>query len=278
MAGDRQHYIPAALIGGFGRPAVDRRLRHATVAVRKQSTGLVVPVFPTADSVGVGKGVYRLHGDAPGIDRNVIDKLWGAVEPHIPGLVERLTYERLEPGDSEALLAYAAMAAVRHPKFALIAAEWQRRHDLPEPVGDDIHLMRVHALENQLREVKKYRWRVLHSPPGNRRFMVSDRGWMLVGGDLPAVLLPMGPRVAILGYPDDPALPPRRPPFEEHFGVVDSWIEWFNAATWADHEYTDLLIAHPDDLEQLEHIRDHDQVIVNGHGPFVGRYSAGLYD
>jgi hypothetical protein len=31
--------------------------------------------------------------------------------------------------------------------------------------------------------------------------------------------LPMGSRVAILGYLDDPGLPPRRPAFEEHLDL-----------------------------------------------------------
>ena len=43
------------------------------------------------------------------------------------------------------------------------------------------------------------------------------------------LFLPMGPRVAILGYLDDPQLPPRRPPFEEHLDLCDSMIEWFNS-------------------------------------------------
>ncbi len=60
----------------------------------------------------------------------------------------------------------------------------------------------------------------------------ADRGWIYVEEpEVPScgLFLPMGPRVAILGYLDDPQLPPRRPPFEEHLDLCDSMIEWFNS-------------------------------------------------
>jgi hypothetical protein len=50
----------------------------------------------------------------------------------------------------------------------------------------------------------------------------------------------MGPRVAILGYLDDPALPPGRPPFEEHLDLCQSTTEFLNAAAW-DDPFTELL-------------------------------------
>lgn len=278
MAGDRQHYIPAALIGGFGRPAADGRLRHATVAVRLQATGAVLPRFRKAETVGYEKRIYRLKKQLPGVDPDVIDNIWKGIEQEIPALVERLDARQVAPGDDETLLAYAATASVRHPTFARVADDWQKRHGQPLPVGDDVNVMRVQALANQFPAVRSWRWRVLHSPPGDRRFMISDRGWSLVGDAVLTILLPMGPRVAILGYPDDPALPPRRPPFEEHLDVVDSWIGWFNAATWADHEFTNLLIAHPDDLALLEQLPDHNDLRVNQHGPYMGRNAWGLCD
>lgn len=51
-------------------------------------------------------------------------------------------------------------------------------------------------------------------PADAPRFMITNRGWMYIGQeDWPndGLLLPMGPRVAILGYLDDPGLPPRPP-------------------------------------------------------------------
>ena len=41
--------------------------------------------------------------------------------------------------------------------------------------------------------------------------------------------LPVGPRVGILGYLEDPRLSPRRSPFSEHRELTLSWAQWFNA-------------------------------------------------
>lgn len=48
------------------------------------------------------------------------------------------------------------------------------------------------------------------------------------------LLFPMGPRVAILGYLDDPGLSPRRAAFEEHLDQCQSTIDYLNAAAWDD--------------------------------------------
>ena len=110
--------------------------------------------------------------------------------------------------------------------------------------------------------------------------MVTDRGWMYVGmEDWPThgLLLPMGPRVAILGYLDDPGLPPARPPFEEHLDLCPSIVTWINAAAWAD-PYIDLLIAHPDDRDCLVTLPDHQDLRINTFGPYRNRTSVGLLD
>jgi len=126
---------------------------------------------------------------------------------------------------------------VRHPSFEAVTADHQARQGLPALQGDDVQYARVLALGNQRPVMPTWRWRVLHSPADAPRFMISDRGWMYVGmEDWPTheLLFPIGPRVAILGYLDDPGLPPRRPAFEEHLDLCPSTIDWINAAAWDD--------------------------------------------
>lgn len=80
---------------------------------------------------------------------------------------------------------------------------------------------------NQRPVIPAWRWRVLHSPSDAPRFMLTDRGWIYVGmEDWPThgLLLPMGPRVAILGYLDDPGLPSAPPPFEEYLYLCPSTV------------------------------------------------------
>jgi hypothetical protein len=76
VSGKKQHYLPAVLIGGVGVAAASGRLRDATVAVRRTATGAVDPVDPRAGSIAWLPGMYRLAAPPPGIDRDIMDKLW----------------------------------------------------------------------------------------------------------------------------------------------------------------------------------------------------------
>lgn len=236
MSGKDQHYLPASLIGGFGKPAANGKLREARAAVRRKATRAVDSAFPKAQKLAYRPGMYRLAAPPAGVDRDVVDKLSDPVETALRDLVARLTVRRLQPGDDALLYDYAACAGVRHPSFEDVVADHQARHGQPTPQGDGLQYARVLALGNQRPVMPTWRWRVLHSPVDAARFMITDRGWLYVGmEDWPThgLLLPMGPRVAILGYLDDPGLPPRRPAFEEHLDLCESTIEYASAAlTW----------------------------------------------
>lgn len=150
-------------------------------------------------------------------------------------------------------------------------------------VEDDVQWARVVALTSQRKAVETWRWRVLHSPPDGKRLMVTDMGCVIVtsgryafgeqvdGIQRKGMLLPMSPRVAILGYLDDPKLPPPRPAFEEHRDLCDGWIEQVNAFAWSDQNIT-TLIAHPDDKGRLarvpEKLAGQGQQLPGDYGPY----------
>jgi hypothetical protein len=280
VSGTNQHYLPASLIGGFGRPAAGGRLREARVAVRRKITGTVDSGYPKAETLAYRPGMYRLAAPPAGVDPDVVDKMWDPVENSLHDLVVRLDSRQLVPGDDALLFDYAATAGVRHPSFEAVAADHQARHGMPALQGDSVQYARVLALGNQRPVMPTWRWRVLHCPADTPRFMITDRGWMYVGQeDWPThgLLLPMGPRVAILGYLDDPALPPCRPAFEEHLDLCQSMIDYLNAAAW-DDPYIDVLIAHPDDRNRLASLPDHRNLRINSLGPYRNRKSVGLFD
>jgi hypothetical protein len=248
--------------------------------VRRKATGAVENGFPKAEKLAYRPGMYRLASPPAGVDPDVVDRLWDPVETGLRDLADRLAARRLQPGDDRLLFDYAATAGVRHPSFEAVAADYQVRQGLPALRGDDLQYARVLALGNQRPVMPAWRWRVLHSPADAPRFMLTDRGWMYVGmEDWPThgLLLPMGPRVAILGYLDDPGLPPARPPFEEHLDLCPSTVTWINAAAWAD-PYINLLIAHPDDRDRLAALPDHQDLRINTFGPYRNRTSVGLLD
>ena len=250
------------------------------MAVRRKATGRVDVGFPKAEKLAYRPGMYRLASPPPGVDRDIVDRLWNPVETGLSDLAARLAARRLQPGDHQLLFDYAATAGVRHPAFEAVVADYQARHGMSPLQGDDLQYARVLALHNQRPVMPTWRWRVLHSPIGAPRFMITDRGWMYVGmEDWPThgLFLPMGPRVAILGYLDDPGLPPSRPAFEEHLDLCSSTVIWINAAAWAD-PYIELLIAHPDDRDRLTALPDHGNLRINALGPYRNRKSVGLLD
>jgi hypothetical protein len=236
--------------------------------------------FPKAEKLAFRPGMYRLAAPPPGVDPDAVDKLWDPVEHSLRDLAARLATRQLQPGDDELLFDYAATTGVRHPSFEAVVAHHQAQHGGPALQGDAVQYARVLALGNQRPVMPQWRWRVLHSPPDAPRFMITDRGWMYVGmEDWPThgLFLPMGPRVAILGYLDDPGLPPKQPAFEEHLDLCTNTVNWINSAAWAD-PYIDLLIAHPDDRDRLADLPDHQNLRINTLGPYRNRKSVGLLD
>ena len=210
MSGKRQHYLPASLLGGFGERAPTAKSREAKLVARRKATGRVDRGTCKAENEAFRIGMYRLAAPPPGVDRDIIDRLWNPVEGALPDLIRRLTDGKLSRGDDQLLFSYVAMAAVRHLSFEDVAKDWQNRHGGAPPVGDQVQLMRAEGLRNQLAQLVLWRWRVLHVPTDVSQLMVTDRGWMYVGEPERqdhSLFLPMGPRVALLGYLDSADLP-----------------------------------------------------------------------
>lgn len=190
-------------------------------------------------------------------------------------MVARLDAAELEEDDTDKWIWYAAMAGVRHPTaFAVVAGEHQRTRGEPEPVGDQLQVMRVEGLLNGQRDMHEWRWRVLHAAQEAARFVLSDRGWNVVREPVHerwGLWVPVGPRVGLLGYLEDPDLPPRQPPFSEHCELTLSWTAWFSGIAFSDQTMTHAVFAHPDDEQRLRSAVPGDSVPVTALGPYRGR-------
>ncbi len=282
MANDRQHYLPAALLGGFGEPNRRRKGgRYATIAVRDLATGCVR--LSNADSEAHRRALYRLEAPPPGVDRDVVDKLWDEIEPGLPDLVRRVESRALLDGDEQRLINYAASIWVRHPRFSKVAEQHQEKRGSPLPTADGVQAMRVEGFMNQRPTIATWRWRILHGCPDAARFVISDMAFIAIadhpGGDESAnlhhaVFVPLSPKVGLLGYLDHPCLPARRPPFSEHRDVVPSWVDWLNACATSRGRGTPMepsaVFGHPDDADALAAIPDANAVRPNARGPFRG--------
>ncbi len=282
MAADRQHFLPAALLGGFGRPDPRcRSARYATIAVRDLATGNVR--CSNALSEAHRRALYRLEAPPPGVDPDVVDKIWDQIEPGLPELVRRVERQALIADDEGKLLDYAASVWVRHPSFSDVAARHQASRGEPVPTGDAVQVMRVEALRDLRKIIPTWRWRVLHACADAPRMVISDLGFIGIadhpGGDETAALryavfLPLSPRVGLLAYMDHHSLPSRRPIFSEHRDVVPSWVEWLNACATSRDRGTLIepraVFGHPDDTVALRVLPDAKRVRPNAYGPFRG--------
>ncbi len=282
VSGDHQHYLSAALIGGFGIARAGKPLRKAQIVVRELASGEVHRA--AAEDVAHRRALYRLLAPGSGVPADIVDKLWTPVEKDLPAMVARLEATALEGDDPEKWIWYAAMAGVRHPTaFRALAVHHQQSRGEPEPVGDQLQALRVEALLNGQEAMHRWRWRVLHSPSDGPRFVLSDRGWNIVrepSHDIHGVWLPVGPRVGILGYLDDPRLPSRREPFSEHRELTLSWAQWFSATAFSDTTITHAVFAHPEDEQRLRDAVKAEDVRVTQLGPYRGLHwrAATLFD
>ena len=85
MTGNKQHFLLAAVIGGFGRVAAGGSLREADVQWRRREWEKSRPA--RADSIGYVKRIYRLSAPPPGVSADRVDELWDHFEHPLPGVI-----------------------------------------------------------------------------------------------------------------------------------------------------------------------------------------------
>lgn len=265
MTGAKQHYLPAALIGGFGR-SQGTSPREAVVQWRRRNW--TAPRETKAENIGFVKALYRLSNPPPGADRDRVDQIWKFVEPHLPGAIERLSRRQQTAQDELVLINYVAAAGVRHPDFEPAVNRWLSEQRQGTVAGDQLQLVRVQSLAEALTYVRALRWRVLHSPKRAHRFILSDRGWTYFGQearDGRGLFIPLSGRVALLAWytgTDAGGF--------DHQVLRPSWVKWLNAATWA--EAPQFVVGGPDDIAMLTRLQTPNEIgpSLNGVGPYQG--------
>lgn len=243
-SGERQHYLPATLLGGFG-VARSGRLREAELRWRRRNSSTVLAT--KADAIGWRSRMYRLTTPAPGVDPDVVDAVWDIIEPRLRQVVGELEAGSTDPVIQQAFLVYAAMVGVRHPDFGGALNRWFAEAGRPATSGDAIQMARLEVMSNGLQTLlPSMRWRFLHSPPDAPRFTISDRGWTYIGQhdrQGRGLYIPLNTRVAAVGW-EGPA------GGFDHRVLRPNYVRWLNAATWTDAP--EFVVAHPHSEAELE--------------------------
>ncbi|MET9452673.1 hypothetical protein [Streptomyces cinerochromogenes] len=276
-SGAKQHYVPAALIGGFGETADHRRPRDAVVCWRRRGWGVARET--KAEAIGWHWGMYRLENPAHGLDPDVVDAVWDVIEPGISGAVRRFESGTDTAGEREWLVVYASMAGVRHPDFKFAINRWLAEWGKPGVRGDDVHRVRLEALENGLVPMSNWRWRILRSPPEAPRFTLNDRAWSYLpqlrrqARGRRALYLPLNSRVAAVAW------------LGESIGGFDhqvlrpNWVRWLNTVTWT--TAPTFAVGHRDEAAALGAERtlgEVEKAITLRNGSFQGVTGKYLFD
>jgi hypothetical protein len=234
MSGAKQHFIPAAIIGGFGQPK-GSVLRDAVMAVWRW--GNPKRVFnKTAEKIGWLPNLYTLVDPQGGVSPDVVDTLWTKIEPSMLSSIRALANGAVTPDQEEALCYYIASSACRHPSFKDLVNEHRRKEGQSSASPDELLAYRVDSLQKTVAQVREWRWRVLVSPEDAQRFIGSDLGsakFSTPEAPGSGIFFPLTPDIGVLGfiYDADRHLH-YRPGFSERLILVPSAVRWLNAAVW----------------------------------------------
>jgi hypothetical protein len=273
VTGDKQHFLPAALIGGFGRVAASGSLREAEILWRRRGWQRSRPAV--AENIGYVNKMYRLAAPPPGVSADRVDELWDQFEGPLPGAIVRAAARQETSADRMTLIKYVAAAGVRHPDFGAAVNRWRAELGMRLVTGDEVHVERVSVLTRGLKLVEGFRWRFVHSPAFGPRLVLNDRGWSYIGQqDWPGrgLWVPLNSKVALLAW-----LQRGVEGVFDHLTLWPGWATGLNTATWVDAP--SFVAGHPDDGCLLDQLTDTDDVApkLERFGPYRDRRLQGLF-
>ena len=276
------HYLPAALIGGFGaREARQRKsgLRYFNVAIRRREKPDEVKIR-SAEKVARSIGVYRLESPPEDLSENFIDDLWNTYESGLPGAIERFGVGAWTDRDWNTVLLHLVAAAVRHPDFERVATEYRaaRGDSISHP--DEVQHERLVTLQNTPALLAEGRCAIVRAPEDGHGLVINDKGFATVRdpyNGYRGVLFPLSGQVAVLCVPYVGKVEGRTTAWLcADLIMTPATVEMWNLLSWQ-HVESGLVIGHPDDKCQLARLDD-SQPNLPRLGPYRGRGVEGAFE
>ena len=209
MAGDRQHHVPAALIGRFSTDATAKRARQRKVWVKGSDSAL--PIQKRAERVAHRVGLYDTHdGLAADLD---VDAAWG-YEPLLPRALDALS-DRTKPLRAstwvDTLVPFVSGVFCRGPGFVehfrtrvpglLDEQQGERRMSFEDSAT------RARLLDYQMlmAPIMASRWVVAHFS-SSAEIVTSDSAFcMFSTPDGDGYAIPVDPRTVLMLLPPSPS-------------------------------------------------------------------------
>src|ERR1700674_1532053 len=268
--GREQHYLPASVIGGFGRLRGSRR-RTALMAVRDKTTPSIQ--FKSARDVAFEPDLYTLTNPPLGLAADVVEQIWTRLEGPLPGTFRALAVRTISAQQIQHLLFYVAACAARHPSVVnTVINPHRKKAGLPPITGDLAVMVRPELVLNTLKQILSWRWRVFQCSPDADPLVINDQGFCYVGEQgrkTSGLLVPLLPGLAVFGSDDQWELP-----FTERRTLTALSIAFVNHVTCL--YAPSRVYGHPDTPEVLERI--HVEPSVNRVCPFMFRHGGGFFD
>ena len=276
------HYLPAALIGGFGTPETRKGKtgnRFATVAVREHAHPSVV-TRKRAEKVAKKIGEYWVEHRQRGFHRTSSTATGTSTSRTYRARCRRLGDRPWTERDWETIRKHVVAEAVRNPDFERAAADYRAAKGDPIAHRDEVQYERLVTLVNTPTLLARSRFAVVRTPEDGHRFVINDKGFTTVAdpyNNQKGVLFPLSGSVAVLCVPEVGDVP----------GRVDAWlcadltltpgaVEGWNLASWQQKE-TLLIIGHPDDEGRIADF-DRRPLVFPALGPYRNRGVEGAFE
>ena len=279
------HYLPASMIGGFGVAETGNRsgsLRLARVAVRLAADPDRVLPNQRAETIAKERNAYALENPPPGVDRNIIDRIWDSYEAKLPGAIDALSRGTYTANEWQTVLEHVNGQSARSPDYLVRAAKYLAEQGISAPTRDQLQLERLKTLAATPAFMADCRFALVRRPVDGPRFVVNDKGYASPLQDpetgLANVIFPLSPEIAVLmvvgaGQPgDDFNLGPMR-----KLTMTPSTVALVNEASWQ-LSGIQFLIGHPEDAAYIRRLDATKPLEPPLMGPYRGTGDAGLCD
>ncbi|MGK4586216.1 hypothetical protein [Kitasatospora sp. HPMI-4] len=279
----RPHYLPAALIGGFGIPdARQSGARYASVLMRRRDEPGKLRGPIRADQVAVQNGLYDVDEPYEELPADFAETLWQRYETALPGAVQALEAGTFSRADWHIILLHIQAQSVRSPDFDRVATAYLIRQHGTTPLRDHIQRERQRTHQESRRFLAQARYAVIRRAAPAQRFVLNDKGYTGFQDPIRAtrgLLFPLSGNLAVL-MALDTALPGEDyedgPIAERTLNPASMAIA--NACSWG-HSNIKCVIGHPDEAEEIAALSDTgDAISLPKLGPFRGTREPGLLD
>jgi hypothetical protein len=201
----KQHWIPAAFLGGFSVDADRPRLRDRRLWVKE--AGCSTSAVYTAKNLGYERGMYDMSDETIGAEPEAFDRTFNAYERKLPSAILKLTDSLVFDFSFEVwmkvLVPFLAGLAVRGPDFG-------DRLSFPNV---EIQTSRWMEMTRLLAPLMAAEWSVLVAP-ASARLITNDRGfcWAQDQTGRAGLLVPVRPTCALRVMPRTQAAIARKGP------------------------------------------------------------------